>query len=119
TAAGFGPGVLEALEDHDWPGNVRELENLLERLLVLSPTGRIELKDLPPALRPERPTGVAGGLLAMERRALEEALAEAKGNKKLAARRLGLHRSTFYAKLRRHGLHVGSAARLRLRTRAS
>ena len=62
---------------------------------------------------------MAGGLLAMERRALEEALAEARGNKKLAARRLGLHRSTFYAKLRRHGLHVGSAARLRLRTRAS
>ena len=117
-SAGFGDGVLGALEAHDWPGNVRELENLLERLLVLSPSGTIELSDLPAAMRPGRPTGVAGGLLAMERRALEEALAEAKGNKKLAARRLGLHRSTFYAKLRRHGLHA-PAPRLRLRTRAS
>ncbi|HET9300312.1 MAG TPA: sigma-54 dependent transcriptional regulator [Candidatus Polarisedimenticolaceae bacterium] len=119
TTTGFGEGVLGALEAHDWPGNVRELENLLERLLVLSPSGTIELSDLPTALRPGRPSGVAGGLLAVERRALEEALAEAKGNKKLAARRLGLHRSTFYAKLRRHGLHGASAPRLRLRSRAS
>jgi two-component system response regulator HydG len=118
SGASFGPGVLEALEAHDWPGNVRELENLLERLLVLSPSGTIELSDLPAAMRPGRPPAVSGGLLALERRALEEALAEAKGNKKLAARRLGLHRSTFYAKLRRHGLHA-PAGTLRLRSRAS
>ncbi|HEX5044881.1 MAG TPA: sigma-54 dependent transcriptional regulator [Candidatus Polarisedimenticolaceae bacterium] len=118
ASAAFGPGVLGALEAHDWPGNVRELENLLERLLVLSPSGMIELSDLPAAMRPGRPGGVSGGLLAVERRALEEALAEAKGNKKLAARRLGLHRSTFYAKLRRHGLHA-PAGTLRLRSRAS
>ena len=118
TAAGFGAGVLEAMEAHDWPGNVRELENLLERLLVLSPTGTIELQDLPAAMRPGRPAGVSGGLLAVERRALEEALTQAQGNKKLAARRLGLHRSTFYAKLRRHGLHA-PAPKLRLRSRAS
>ena len=119
TAAGFGPGVLEALEAHDWPGNVRELENLLERLLVLSPGGTIEIKDLPAGLRSGRPSSVSGGLLAMERRALEEALAEAKGNKKLAARRLGLHRSTFYAKLRRHGLHASLPARSLRSRRAS
>jgi DNA-binding NtrC family response regulator len=105
--AGFGAGVLEALEAHDWPGNIRELENLLERLLVLSPSGRIELSDLPLALRPGRFPGQPRGLHAMERRAIEEALRESSGNKKLAARRLGLHRSTFYAKLRRHGLHGG------------
>jgi two-component system response regulator HydG len=108
---GFGPGVLEALEAHDWPGNIRELENLLERLLVLSPSGAIDLSDLPPGLRAGRPASNGGGLLGIERRALEEALTEAQGNKKLAARRLGLHRSTFYAKLRRHGLHGGAHGR--------
>jgi two-component system response regulator HydG len=118
TEAGFGPGVLEALEAHDWPGNIRELENLLERLLVLAPHGTIELSDLPAALRPGRPAGGGGGLFAMERRALEDALADARGNKKLAARRLGLHRSTLYAKLRRHGLHAAEPP-IKVRSRAS
>jgi transcriptional regulator with GAF, ATPase, and Fis domain len=34
------------LESYDWPGNVRELQNVIERSLILSPPGTLEL-DLP------------------------------------------------------------------------
>jgi DNA-binding NtrC family response regulator len=44
------------------------------------------------------------GFAAFERQRLLEALAEAGGNKSVAARRLGLPRSTFFSKLRKHGI---------------
>jgi len=33
----FERGALEALASHHWPGNVRELENIVQRLVALSP----------------------------------------------------------------------------------
>ncbi len=39
--------AMEALVRYDWPGNVREVENLVERLVVMSPGRMIELTDLP------------------------------------------------------------------------
>jgi len=45
-----------------------------------------------------------GTLQELERMRIIEALDEAVGNKKLAAKRLGIHRSTLYAKMRRFGL---------------
>ncbi len=46
------PPVLAALKTYAWPGNVRELSNLIERLSILCPTGRVELADLPTRYRP-------------------------------------------------------------------
>lgn len=39
--------AITALESYQWPGNIRELENLIERLVILSPNREIEVKDLP------------------------------------------------------------------------
>jgi transcriptional regulator with PAS, ATPase and Fis domain len=47
------PQVEEALSLHQWPGNVRELERLMERSVALAEDDRIELDDLPPAVRGE------------------------------------------------------------------
>jgi two-component system response regulator HydG len=106
---GFTPQATEALIAYRWPGNVRELENLVERLVVLNRSGVIELQDLPPALldaapAPAASTNGAGTLRSMERLRIIEALRETDGNKKKAARLLGIHRSTLYTKLRRYGL---------------
>jgi len=103
------PAAAEALTEYAWPGNVRELENLMERLVVLAQRERLDVDDLPPAIR-------AGGTLApdaapspsapgtrladFERARILEVLGECGGNKKLAASRLGIHRSTLYAKLK-------------------
>ncbi|WP_240125291.1 sigma-54 dependent transcriptional regulator [Thermomonas alba] len=43
--------AVAALQHYDWPGNVRELSNLLERLAVLNPEGRVGLDDLPARYR--------------------------------------------------------------------
>ena len=47
------PQAEEALSLHAWPGNVRELERLMERSVALSEADRIELDDLPAAVRGE------------------------------------------------------------------
>ena len=47
TGVSFSDDALALLIDHDWPGNVRELANLVERLMVLKPHGRIVPEDLP------------------------------------------------------------------------
>ncbi len=40
------PETMEALNRYDWPGNVRELRNVLERALMLSDSGKIDLSSL-------------------------------------------------------------------------
>jgi transcriptional regulator with GAF, ATPase, and Fis domain len=35
--------VVRTLESYSWPGNVRELQHLIERAVLLSPTGRLRL----------------------------------------------------------------------------
>jgi two-component system, NtrC family, response regulator AtoC len=44
------PEVAEKMSTYDWPGNVRELKNVVERLVVRSRGGRIELHELPIAM---------------------------------------------------------------------
>jgi two-component system response regulator HydG len=103
--AGFSDEAMEAILRHSWPGNVRELENTVERMVVLCREDRIGRNDLPPELREGSASReLPGTLQEMERRRIVEVLHEAGGNKKLAAKRLGIHRSTLYAKLKRHGL---------------
>ena len=105
--------TLHTLARHPWPGNVRELENLMERLVVLNPRDRIEPSDLPASLRAGGPApapragsgGSTGVRLAdLESARILEVLDACGGNKKLAASRLGIHRSTLYAKLERYRL---------------
>jgi DNA-binding NtrC family response regulator len=104
---GFSDDALEALARHSWPGNVRELQNMVERLVVLSRGRQVELDDLPASfceLGRVRTFGTSGTLQDLERRRIEQVLADTGGNKKLAAERLGIHRSTLYAKMRRYGM---------------
>jgi DNA-binding NtrC family response regulator len=88
--------VLDALRMHDWPGNVRELRNAIERALVLSRPGTLELAEL----SSDRGTapGNAGALpFPATLKAITQAAAQAMlrlvgGNKSEAARRLGISR---------------------------
>ena len=57
--------MLDALERHNWPGNVRELRNVLERAVILSGEGSIELKHLPSFLQSSRPATVAAAASAV------------------------------------------------------
>jgi DNA-binding NtrC family response regulator len=46
--------ALCALREYCWPGNVRQLRNVVERAVALCPGPRVELRDLPEAVRAPR-----------------------------------------------------------------
>jgi DNA-binding NtrC family response regulator len=105
--------TLELLRAYPWPGNVRELRNAIEHALVLGDGPALLPRHLPreiqqpalaasPAIRGTAPFS----FLDAEREALIDALRRAGGNKAKAARQLGIHRTTIYAKLRQFGLPV-------------
>ena len=101
--AGVSEEVLVRLMQHDYPGNVRELENIIEQAFVLCRGEWIELRHLPPELRPAASEASAGGsmnLRSMERHLIEAALKRHNGNRTQAARELGIDASTLYRKLK-------------------
>ena len=105
--------ALDRMRAYAFPGNVRELENVLHRALALSGAQHLEAADLdlPDSLAEEpgpasRPMGLAGAPASIggedlpsdlaaylddaERRVLERALAQCRGNRTAAGQRLGL-----------------------------
>lgn len=96
------PEVMDALLRYRWPGNIRELQNVFEAMFALSDEDRIVpvLLPLHIAATPEPAKSVpAGSLEEAERVTVMAAIAGAKGNLSLAARNLGIARSTLYVKL--------------------
>jgi PAS domain S-box-containing protein len=108
--AGVSDDVMARLMEHDYPGNVRELENIIEQAFVLCRGGIIELPHLPPELRPERAIGRDEArpmsLEAMERFLIIETLRRCRGNRKVAARSLGIDASTLYRKIKALGIEI-------------
>jgi transcriptional regulator with PAS, ATPase and Fis domain len=105
--ASINPAAMELMTAYDWPGNVRELETVVERSVLLARSKEMVPDDLPELLlHPVRDPVAAGrGTLGeIEAVRISEALKEARGNKQLAARKLGIHRSTLYKKIEKLGL---------------
>ncbi len=107
--------AMKVLKSCQWPGNVRELENLLERIVVLSPKGsEIDVQDLPMEITvargdPEASSGsVSDGLISardrFERMYILSALRKTDWNQSEAARLLKVHRNTLYKKMMALGI---------------
>jgi len=104
--------ALQALTNYSWPGNVRELRNLMERLVILHPQRRVEVRHL--ALDSTRKgqgakTWEAFGSLhevkeAAEREYILRKLDETGGNITRASELLGLERSNLYRKMKALGI---------------
>lgn len=120
---GVSEEAMEVLLRHGFPGNVRELENIIEHAFVLCRGGTIGLEHLPGELRAQRspepqvtPTGSfvspvsapdtasSTSLSELERTAIQAALQKHDSNKSLAAKELGIHRTTLWRKMKRYGL---------------
>ncbi len=103
--------AIGELMEYNWPGNVRELENLIERVVILTPKPTIDVEDLP----------VLGPAKNLEEQFLEketyndfrEAVEKEFFLRKLrshgynvskTARRLGMQRSNLYKKLEKYGI---------------
>ena len=104
----LGAALLDRLRAHRWPGNVRELEHTIERLVILSPPGALDLSLLPGAAATDpgglEPLSLRQRVEAYERGIIAEALQATGGNRSEAARRLGTSRVTLLDKLRKYGL---------------
>ena len=100
-------GAVDQLAAHPWPGNIRELENVLERASAFCEEGRIAPADLGLFESPAGHTSASSSKLAgltlaeIERRAIIETLAACSGNKKAAARSLGIDEKSIYNKMKR------------------
>ncbi|HEY6359623.1 MAG TPA: sigma 54-interacting transcriptional regulator [Vicinamibacterales bacterium] len=100
--------VMQALQRHDWPGNIRELENVVERAMIRSVDGTLQLDD---PLRTEsraRLSRECGDTLdAVQRLHIEKVLKECGGRINgtgNAAVRLGIHPNTLRSRIKRLGV---------------
>ncbi len=104
--------ALNAMMGYDWPGNVRELENCLERACALSSGPNIQTADLPSPIQNANhrmpPEGADATKIVpiadLEREAILRAIDQLKGDKLLAARLLGIGKTTLYRKLKEYAI---------------
>ena len=109
--------AVKVLGSMSWPGNVRELENLIERLAIFAATDEISGEEVEcertrrseTTSAPEKSAAsLPGKLQDMERQEILRVLRESRGNKSLAARKLGIERKTLYEKARRLAIDLQS-----------
>jgi DNA-binding NtrC family response regulator len=126
--------TLRTMLEYEWPGNVRELENALERACTLSTGPVVHLGDLPTQIQNfrlanRRPIAAATvsaresdgksapemtgestvtaqvlPLAVLEKQAILDTLKKLNGDKLLAARLLGIGKTTLYRKLKEYGI---------------
>jgi formate hydrogenlyase transcriptional activator len=91
--------TMRALVGWHWPGNVRELENFIERSVILS--SGTSLRAPLTEIRPGAAEAAGGTLEQVERDHIVRVLRESGGVVTMAATRLGLHRTTLNAIMRK------------------
>lgn len=108
---GVSDEAMARLMSYDWPGNVRELENVIERAVALGSGPIIHTVDLPSNLQttpaPSQTALPREGIVPLrelEKRAILRAVQELGGDKLLAARLLGIGKTTLYRKLKEYEL---------------
>ncbi len=136
----FSETALQALYNYPWPGNVRELANLIERLSVLNPKGRIDHMDLPDRYReetlvvvaepetaqasqvketgnqqpedclPDEGLNLRDHMADIEKDLITQALNRTEGVVAHAAQLLGLRRTTLVEKLRKYDLRIENSS---------
>lgn len=99
--------TAQKLLAYDWPGNVRELQNCIERAVTLTNTDRLAVEDLPEHIQNYRSSSNADEqvptelltLEEVERRHIRRVLEAVGGSKTMAAKTLGVDRTTLYRRL--------------------
>ena len=131
SITGLTDDAMQMLQRYQWPGNIRELENVLERAVILAKHPQLDVDDLPEELHVQgeatgmgvddqvesaeidAPSAASSPLLKdalknPERELILKTLQEVRWNRSEAAKRLGIHRSTLYHKIRQLGIDTSS-----------
>jgi len=124
----FSEDAVRLMTEYDWPGNVRELQHAIERACALSSGPILHMADLPTqlqdfrihrreadlsaavALAGESPRSAGPGIVSiadMEKHAILGTIRQLKGDKLMAAKLLGIGKTTLYRKLKEYGLADG------------
>ena len=101
------PAVMQALQRYDWPGNTRELENVIERAMIRSTAGTLQLDAPLHAVSHVRPAAWGDTLDAVQRCHIERVLRDCGGRidgAGNAAVRLGLHPNTLRYRMMKLGI---------------
>lgn len=113
--------TMQVFYDYAWPGNIRELVNVIEVILEMIEGCVVYPEDFPEFIKKklmspdvqkeseqspyiENNITLKGQRIHGDREIILAALQQARGNKVVAARLLGIHRSTLYLKLKQLGL---------------
>ena len=107
-----------ALERYGWPGNVRELEHVIGRACMMTEGTQIDVADLPENVIRQQPVpgmstevAASSALADQERRLVEQALSESKGNQSEAARKLGIGRDALRYKMKQYAFSSNGTTR--------
>ena len=109
--------AISVLTGHNWLGNVRELKNIIERLVIMTPTAVISKSDIPLLFEERKMSKVApewdiaadsfrGAKQDFERQYILRKLREFEGNISRTAEAIGLERSHLHKKIKGYGLEV-------------
>ena len=116
---GVSQRAMNLLVDYEWTGNVRELENTIESMMVISSPEVIDLQHLPQEMRDRKgrpeviPFEIGTPLEEVEREMLIQTLRATKGNKRKAAKLLGINVRTIHRKMEEIGeSHPGAWGKL-------
>ncbi len=99
--------LLTTLKEYDWPGNVRELQNVIERAVIVSTDGMLDLGAWPPSRLRGDAVAKPPTLKELERRHIVDALERCNwrvSGKQGAAAALGLRPTTLESRMKKHGI---------------
>ncbi len=114
------PEVIDLIERHPWPGNIRQVINVIRATLYTASGSTITLQDLPVDFvaelkqfntvhslltGPKIDNSPVMSLLDWELHGIKTALKDCEGNISMAAKKLGITRTTLYKKMDRFGLN--------------
>ncbi len=111
--------LMPYFSNYRWPGNIRELENIIERLIVLTPGNEITVSHLPAFLRREHASvdtlnidlpsqGIS--LEAIEKELILKALEKFNWNQTHAAKYLDISRKALIYRMEKHGIQRPDSA---------
>src|SRR3984957_6297042 len=107
--------AVKALLAYDWPGNVRELENCLQRACAMNSGPEIQVLDLPSSITGRNSHATVEGeggsakiipISELERNTILNTITQLNGDKLLAARLLGIGKTTLYRKLKEYEIRA-------------